>query len=155
MFHCCRLYYTRADSSPQWLYYTRADSSPPCATVVGCITPGPIPVRHVPLLQAVLHQGRFQSAMFHCCRLYYTRADSSLPCSTVAGCITPGPIPVRHVPLLSAVLHQGRFQSAMCHCCRLYYTRADSSPQWLYYTCLLYTSPSPRDCIVSRMPSSA
>ena len=23
------------------------------------------------------------------------------------------------------------------------------------YTCLLYTSPSPRDCIVSRMPSSA
>ena len=25
----------------------------------------------------------------------------------------------------------------------------------LFSTCLLYTSPSPRDCIVSRMPSSA
>ena len=23
------------------------------------------------------------------------------------------------------------------------------------YTCLLYTSPSPRDCLLSRMPSSA
>ena len=28
--------------------------------------------------------------------------------------------------------------------------------QWTEYcSCLLYTSPSPRDCIVSRMPSSA
>ena len=26
---------------------------------------------------------------------------------------------------------------------------------WLYYTCLLYTSPSPRDGLLSRMPSSA
>ena len=25
----------------------------------------------------------------------------------------------------------------------------------LTYTCLLYTSPSPRDCLLSRMPSSA
>ena len=25
----------------------------------------------------------------------------------------------------------------------------------LYYGCLLYTSPSPRDCLLSRMPSSA
>ena len=26
---------------------------------------------------------------------------------------------------------------------------------WLAYTCLLYTSPSPRDGLLSRMPSSA
>ena len=26
---------------------------------------------------------------------------------------------------------------------------------WLYYDCLLYTSPSPRDYAASRMPSSA
>ena len=26
---------------------------------------------------------------------------------------------------------------------------------WLYYPCLLYTSPSPRDGLLSRMPSSA
>ena len=26
---------------------------------------------------------------------------------------------------------------------------------WLFYTCLLYTSPSPRDATLSRMPSSA
>ena len=28
-------------------------------------------------------------------------------------------------------------------------------PQYLYFFCLLYTSPSPRDTIRSRMPSSA
>ena len=27
--------------------------------------------------------------------------------------------------------------------------------QWLLMTCLLYTSPSPRDATLSRMPSSA
>ena len=34
---------------------------------------------------------------------------------------------------------------------------ADSMPPAVagYYTCLLYTSPSPRDLVVSRMPSSA
>ena len=26
---------------------------------------------------------------------------------------------------------------------------------WYYYPCLLYTSPSPRDGLLSRMPSSA
>ena len=33
------------------------------------------------------------------------------------------------------------------------YNRSEDSDQ--YYTCLLYTSPSPRDSVVSRMPSSA
>ena len=28
-------------------------------------------------------------------------------------------------------------------------------PMLVYRTCLLYTSPSPRDSVVSRMPSSA
>ena len=32
---------------------------------------------------------------------------------------------------------------------------ADSTVQSLHYTCLLYTSPSPRDRQKSRMPSSA
>ena len=27
--------------------------------------------------------------------------------------------------------------------------------RWIYNTCLLYTSPSPRDGLLSRMPSSA
>ena len=27
--------------------------------------------------------------------------------------------------------------------------------RWIYYRCLLYTSPSPRDATLSRMPSSA
>ena len=34
----------------------------------------------------------------------------------------------------------------------------DSEPRWFVYTrwsCLLYTSPSPRDATLSRMPSSA
>ena len=35
--------------------------------------------------------------------------------------------------------------------------KLNSSPQRVleYYTCLLYTSPSPRDGLLSRMPSSA
>ena len=32
---------------------------------------------------------------------------------------------------------------------------ADLNPSIKYYDCLLYTSPSPRDGILSRMPSSA
>ena len=38
------------------------------------------------------------------------------------------------------------------------FTRSDASgaaDQWAKYTCLLYTSPSPRDGLLSRMPSSA
>ena len=31
----------------------------------------------------------------------------------------------------------------------------DKSKKWLVYHCLLYTSPSPRDTALSRMPSSA
>ena len=31
----------------------------------------------------------------------------------------------------------------------------DEEPAWIPYTCLLYTSPSPRDGLLSRMPSSA
>ena len=31
----------------------------------------------------------------------------------------------------------------------------DISIAYVYYTCLLYTSPSPRDGLLSRMPSSA
>ena len=32
----------------------------------------------------------------------------------------------------------------------------EDNPDWeRYYTCLLYTSPSPRDLSTSRMPSSA
>ena len=43
-------------------------------------------------------------------------------------------------------------------------TREDDEDRWLqayhnyrgrYYNCLLYTSPSPRDGLLSRMPSSA
>ena len=33
--------------------------------------------------------------------------------------------------------------------------RNDNSSRWGKYTCLLYTSPSPRDATLSRMPSSA
>ena len=32
---------------------------------------------------------------------------------------------------------------------------ADAHPMEWFYTCLLYTSPSPRDATLSRMPSSA
>ena len=35
----------------------------------------------------------------------------------------------------------------------VYVDEADQPP--LFYTCLLYTSPSPRDGLLSRMPSSA
>ena len=34
-------------------------------------------------------------------------------------------------------------------------TNLYTSPHLLSYTCLLYTSPSPRDATLSRMPSSA
>ena len=38
-----------------------------------------------------------------------------------------------------------------------HFKRVISDPQWLphFYDCLLYTSPSPRDATLSRMPSSA
>ena len=36
-----------------------------------------------------------------------------------------------------------------------YYTVEVSSASHPFYTCLLYTSPSPRDLSTSRMPSSA
>ena len=36
-----------------------------------------------------------------------------------------------------------------------YYALRTGSPHRLYYVCLLYTSPSPRDVEESRMPSSA
>ena len=35
------------------------------------------------------------------------------------------------------------------------YHRAHWHEGKLYYSCLLYTSPSPRDLVISRMPSSA
>ena len=34
-------------------------------------------------------------------------------------------------------------------------SRGITSPGWWLYSCLLYTSPSPRDATLSRMPSSA
>ena len=37
----------------------------------------------------------------------------------------------------------------------LLYTMHDPKYNWKYYSCLLYTSPSPRDGLLSRMPSSA
>ena len=36
-----------------------------------------------------------------------------------------------------------------------YTTAQSSTPAGVAYTCLLYTSPSPRDGLLSRMPSSA
>ena len=33
--------------------------------------------------------------------------------------------------------------------------QAVTNPEHTYYACLLYTSPSPRDATLSRMPSSA
>ena len=37
-----------------------------------------------------------------------------------------------------------------------YVMQANRDKEWMYYiTCLLYTSPSPRDLSTSRMPSSA
>ena len=38
-----------------------------------------------------------------------------------------------------------------CHC----FIIADKEKALVYYSCLLYTSPSPRDQLTSRMPSSA
>ena len=53
----------------------------------------------------------------------------------------------------------------MLHCCRvykpdivcLYFTQSmlEYENRDQRYTCLLYTSPSPRDGLLSRMPSSA
>ena len=40
-------------------------------------------------------------------------------------------------------------------CDELFVTRFDGGGRGQYYTCLLYTSPSPRDGLLSRMPSSA
>ena len=34
-------------------------------------------------------------------------------------------------------------------------TRCGADIQWIFDICLLYTSPSPRDGLLSRMPSSA
>ena len=36
-----------------------------------------------------------------------------------------------------------------------FFARADNLSNWLLDVCLLYTSPSPRDGLLSRMPSSA
>ena len=50
------------------------------------------------------------------------------------------------------------FRVAGVHKKRLVVTNADSSAgtgDWIFYRCLLYTSPSPRDATLSRMPSSA
>ena len=47
------------------------------------------------------------------------------------------------------------------HACADYYVNCHPDASWkhltkeLYYVCLLYTSPSPRDATLSRMPSSA
>ena len=37
----------------------------------------------------------------------------------------------------------------------MYYIKNGLGPKWKWLACLLYTSPSPRDATLSRMPSSA
>ena len=74
-------------------------------------------------------------------------------CSTVIGC--PRPMPASHWSLASTrgldsgpSLHWSHSATARC-------TGGRPGNFYLHQNCLLYTSPSPRDGLLSRMPSSA
>ena len=69
----------------------------------------------------------------------YTMARRTVPCATLSYPILSCPVPV--YPVLSCRPHLGPPYPPLC--------------ATLSYTCLLYTSPSPRDQRGSRMPSSA
>ena len=57
------------------------------------------------------------------------------------------------IPVLAANRHYDELIEGMNDQLRIYQRVARHSDQ--YQTCLLYTSPSPRDRYISRMPSSA
>ena len=81
---------------------------------------------------------------------------SPLRCSYVPTITTPenGTRAVAQVRLAFDV-RVDAFPSSSSSCCVMAVVAGPASPTEVWHYCLLYTSPSPRDATLSRMPSSA
>ena len=93
----------------------------------------------------------------------------TLPCQNASICIQMGGSQCYRISLSRSLrkakplkpsaiknkTNKKKVDSSAARVSRLPLARDSTLKRFLLHSCLLYTSPSPRDCIVSRMPSSA